>query len=151
MVSNKFKNDAFGVVNKKVNSIDVIVATNNKFDWKWFATKLYIFAIVGAVDKITKDIIEDHSIYSLDYALKHKVGLPRGLQAGVASFALLASYNIDEKAKKWVLSIPKKHFSAFEMPVIADLKNINLYYCKNTPVWGGIYYKFFREFIEQYF
>jgi hypothetical protein len=151
MVTNKFRDDAFGVVNKKVNGVDVKVATKNKFEWKWIATRLYIFAVVRAVDRITKDEIEDHSIYSLDYAIKHKEGLPRGLQTGVASFALLASYNIDEDAKKWVQSDPKKHFAAFEIPVIADLKNNKLYHYKKTPVWGGIYYKFFQEFIKKYF
>jgi hypothetical protein len=33
------------------------------------------------------------------------------------------------------------------MPIIIDLKNEQLFFYDQTPIWGGMYYKFFREYI----
>ncbi len=87
----------------------------------------------------------------MDYSLKNNKGLPRGLRSGVVSFSLLVSSNVDESAKKFAQSRPKKHFAAFEIPAIFDLKENKFYYYEKTPFRGFIYYKSFREFIEKYF
>ena len=75
----------------------------------------------------------------------------RGMQQGAVAFAVLASENVDDEAKEWVQKIPSKHFALMEFPVIYDLKENKLYYCEKSPVWGRIYFKFFRNFIKMYF
>jgi hypothetical protein len=37
------------------------------------------------------------------------------------------------------------------MPVLFNVKSKELFYYKDTPLWGSIYYKFFRDFIEKFF
>ena len=117
----------------------------------WFATQLKFFAIIGVSNDITKDTIENFSKNCIDYAIKNKKGLPRGLQSGVVSFVLLISLNVDDDAKKFAQERPEKHFAAFEMPIVFDLKKNELYYYNKTPTLGSIYYKTFRNFIETYF
>ena len=75
----------------------------------------------------------------------------QGLQSGVASFALLSTSSIDEEARRWIQQTPKKHWAAFEIPVIFDLNDKKIYCFNKSPFWGKMYYGFFRDFIEKYF
>jgi len=149
-VYEKLRQDGFELTKDKINEFDVVVATKKQFKLSWFATQMNIFAIMGVANNVSKSVIGNFSKISLDYAIKKKKGLPRGLQAGVVSFALLVSLNVNEDAKQWVQQRPKKHFAAFEMPVIFDLRINELYYYDKTPIFGAIYYKSFRSFIEKY-
>lgn len=147
-IYSKLKQEGFELQKDKINLFDVIVATKKQFKLSWVATQMNFFVIMGLSNKITKETIEEFSRNCMDYAIKNNKGLPRGLQAGVVSFALLVSSDVDEDAKKFAQARPKKHFAAFEMPVIFDLKENKLYYYDKTPIWGFIYYKAFRNFIE---
>jgi len=150
-VYKKFKQDDFELAQDEIDGFNVTVATKKQFRLSWLATQMNIFAVMGTSKAISKDVIEKFSKLSLDYAIKNNRGLPRGLQSGVASFALLVSSNVDEEAKKFVQQRPKKHFAAAEMPIVYDLREDTLYYYEKTPIWGMIYYKGFRDFVKIYF
>jgi hypothetical protein len=110
------------------------------------------FAIIGVSKNITKESIENFSKNCINYSKRNNKGLPRGLQSGLVSFALFVSSNVDENTKKFTQERPPpKHFAAFEMPVIFDLKENKIYYYDKTPDLGFIYYKILRNFIETYF
>ena len=147
----KFEQTGFMLQNDVIDSFDVTVATKSQFKLSWFATQINFFAIMGVSNNITKEIIENFSEKCTDYAIKNKKGLPRGFQSGTVSFTLLASLSVDEDAKKFAQERPKKHFAAFEMPVVFDLEENKLYYYDKTPTLGFIYYKTFRNFIKTYF
>ena len=118
-----------------------------KFQVKWLATKLKMFSYVSYLPVINEqDIIEFSDVCLADALQKYK-GLPRGFQSGVGSFCVLASEYIDPRAIAYVQQRPKKHYAAFEMPIIYDLTRNMLFYYDKTPMWGAIYYKFFREYI----
>ncbi len=116
-----------------------------------FATKMKNFSFVSCSDKIDLNDIINYSSACMDYALKIYEGLPRGFQNGILSFNVLVSEKVSAEAKKFVAARPKKHFAAFEMPIIVDLTDKSLYYYKKTPMWGGLYYRYFRKFIEKHF
>ena len=143
--------DGFEMNRDKIGDLFVDIAKKKEFRLKWMATKLNIFVIMSNVNSISKDLIQWFSSVSLEYTITYKTGLPRGVQSGAGCFALLVSTNVNEDAKRWVQQKPKKHFAAFEMPVICDLSNNQIYYCQKTPIWGAIYYNFFREFIWKNF
>jgi hypothetical protein len=145
-VIERITKDGFEIIDATILDQDVKIGTSSKFKLTWFATKLYIFVIMKYKDRITRDYIKQFSKMSLDYAIDHKVGLPRGLQAGMVAFSLLYSEKVDEEAIKWVQKPPSKHFAAMEFPVIFDLNDNEIYYLEKTPAWGAIYYGFFREF-----
>ncbi len=150
IIHKKLTQDGFDLTNDKINELDVMVAIRKKFSIAKFAAQMNIFVIVGTSDHITKDVIENFSKAALDYAIKTNKGLLRGLQSGVVCFAVLVSPNVDDSAKKWADKNPKKHFASFEMPVILDLGNDKIHYCKKTPFFAMIYYKPFRNIIEKY-
>ena len=143
--------NGFQLGSDKIGDFDVEIGKKKEFRLKWIATQLNIFVIMSSVNRIPKDTIQWFSKTSLDYALTHKKGLPRGFQSGIVCFALLVCKNVDEDAMKWVQRIPKRRFAAIEMPVISDLSNNQIYYCQKTPIAGGIYFKFFRELILKNF
>lgn len=116
-----------------------------------FATKLKNFSFVSYLSQIDIDDIINYSSTCLNYALKIYKGLPRGFQNGVSTFNVLVSENVTDEAKKFAITRPKKHFAAFEIPIIVDLSNENIFYYKDTPMWGGLYYRYFREFINKHF
>ena len=149
-VYDKLSEDGFKMKAEKINGLDVFIATQSQFKLSWLATQMNVFTIVGSVDIITKYIIENFSKKSLEYTINNNEGLPRGLQSGVVSFSLLASQFIHNEAKQWVKQRPEKHFAAFEYPVLFDLTLNKIFYYDKTPIWGAIYYKFFRNFTEKY-
>ncbi len=120
-----------------------------KFKWSWLATQLNTFITIGETDNlITKEVLEDFSSHCYKYALKNHKGRPRGLQAGVGSIAILAGNNITEEAIKWCEKTSKKHWSAFEIPVLyRPSEKLAVRYLKQ-PVWGRLYFPYFTETID---
>jgi hypothetical protein len=151
MVSNNFKTEGFLVVDDQIGNYDVIIAKITKYKWEWIESLLNIFSIIGASKNISLEDIEKFSKLSREYAKEQYKGLSSEAQTGIISFALLASFNIEEEAIDWVQNRPDKYFPAFEMPVISDLKNNELYFYENIPRWGGLYYRFLREFVKDHF
>jgi len=151
IVHEKLRQDKFVLRNDKIDGLNVVVATKKEFQLLWFGTQMNIFVIMGGSDNISRDVIENFSKHAIDYAIKNNQGLPLGFLSCVTSFALLVSSSIDADAKQFVQESSKKHFAAFEMPVLFNVKSKELVYYKDTPLWGSIYYKFFRDFIEKFF
>ncbi len=135
----------------QIESFNVKSVYEEKFELKWLASKLKIFSFLSHVGEIDSDDIITYSSACMRYALKSYKGLPRGMQNGVASFNVLVSNNVSKRSEEIAIARPKKHFASFEMPIVYDLANKNIYYYKNTPIWGSMYYKFFREYIEMNF
>jgi len=151
IVHEKLRQDKFVLRNDKLDGLNVVVATKQEFQLLWFGTQMNIFVIMGVSDRVSREVIENFSKHAIDYAIKNNHGLPLGFLSCVTSFALLVSSSIDEDAKQFVQGSYKKHFAAFEMPVLFNVKSKELFYYRDTPFWGSIYYKFFRDFIEKFF
>lgn len=136
-------------INEKNYSIDVLY--EERFKWKWMVTKLKMFSFISYSNIITEENIKAYSTICFEYARKNYKGMPRGLQNAFVSFSVLASENVNKEAINFVQNRPTKHFAAFEMPIIYDLNKNCLYFYKETPTWGCIYYKYFRDYITKNF
>ena len=134
-----------------INGCDVKMFRETKFNMKWLATKLKMFSFITHFDNVTLNDISQYSDACMKYSLNAYKGFPRGLQNGVVCFGLIASENVDADAAAFAKMRPKKHFAAFEMPIIFDLSDSSIHYFEKTPMLGAIYYKFIREYIEKNF
>lgn len=134
---------------KQVNiyNLDTHVTYEEVFKWKWMATKLKIFTFLTYAEKIDEQLIKVYTDKCLNYALKNKRGLPRGLQNGVVSYSIIASENVDQSAIEFVTQRPQKLWSAFLMPVIVDLSQKKIYYYKDGIVWGALYDSYLKEYL----
>lgn len=139
--------------NKNVN-IGILPASEfytEQFEAKWIMTKLKIFSFVTFKETITLQDIKDYSTGCLEQALKDYKGLPRGLQNGVVSIAVLAGHHVEKEAAEYVWKGGPKHYAAFEVPVIFDLAYSNTLYFKKSSAWGLIYFDYIKKYIEYCF
>lgn len=105
-------------------------------------TKINVFFIITKTDSVTKQDIKDFSNQCCEYALKNKKGLPRGLNSGVMSIAMVLSNSIENDAMKWVQTAPPKHLGLFELPVIYDLTTGIFYHYDNSGSFGKKIYPY---------
>lgn len=151
LVHDRFSGDGFQLTQKTISELEVTIATMREFRLSWFATNMHYFGIYCICGEITQSLIERFSIDSFEYAKHNYSGWPRGFQKGFASLSMLASFNVDLEAKKWVENRSKKHYAAFELPVIVDLSSSEVIFRRKKPLWGRIYFNTFHNFIERYY
>ena len=132
-----------------INGIPCSIGYIKKFKWSWMATQLNTFIIIGKTSSpIDKKEIEDFSTSCFKYSLKNHKGWPRGLQAGVGSIALLQGSSVSSEAQAFCEKLSKKHWSAFEIPVIFNTAENKAIRYKSNPIWGRIYFPFFTKTID---
>ncbi|MEO8516700.1 MAG: hypothetical protein ABI426_08150 [Flavobacterium sp.] len=132
-----------------INGIPCSIGYIKKFKWSWFATQLNTFVIIGQVDStIDKKVIDNFSRCCFQYAVKNNKGWPRGIQAGIASIAILQGNNIENSAIHFCENFSKKHWSAFEIPILFNINEKKAIRFTNKPLWGAIYILYFIKTID---
>ena len=129
-----------------------VIGYDKKFKWRWFATQLNTFIV--AIDlkdaPVVIKTIEAALADSFAYAKQNYNGWPRGLQSGLGVITILVSSQIDESAIDYCRELKTgKKWAGFAVPVIIDSSNRQVYSFKKNPVWGRIYYPYFRELINK--
>ena len=138
-------------VTVRLDKQDMFIAYEEVFKWAWMATKLKITSFVKIVPSAQLSDFESYSENCLKQAIRDKKGLPVGFQNAVVSYSVMASEAISSEAIVFATSRPKKHFAAFETPVLFDLNNNELYYYKEKIIWGRAYDRFFKEYLLNHF
>jgi GYF domain 2 len=89
---------------------------------------------------------------AFDYAKRNKKsGLPCGFFEAVACYCVAIVGAAQPELVYFIRNnTPKKHMSAFEIPVLFDASQGQLHYLEKTPVWGAAYWRGFRKEIEKY-
>ena len=145
-----FKNENIYFGKETIGGIECTIGYIKKFRWAWIATQLNTFIIVGTTEgTISKETIESFSASCFEYALKNNKGWYRGFQAAVGSIAILKGKSIEPDAVQFCEKLSKKHWSAFEIPV---LYNIDMKKCirfTSNPIWGAIYFPYFAKTIDR--
>ncbi|SHF27528.1 hypothetical protein [Pedobacter caeni] len=132
-----------------IAGIACTIGYDKKFKWAWMATQLNTFIIIGETEElIDKNKIEQFSNACYEYAIKNNQGWPRGLQSGIGAVAILKGKSIDRSAAVFCEKLTKKHFSAFEVPVLYDLEKKKTIRYLTRPLWGTIYFPYFTKMID---
>lgn len=132
-----------------IGGINCSIGYEKVFKWSWLATQLNTFVIIGATDQqIDRVLIESFSKACFEYATKNNQGWPRGLQSGVASIAILQGANIDVSGAVFCEKLSKKHWSAFEIPVLYYTPDKRPIRFLSKPLWGTIYFPHFSRLID---
>ena len=143
------KQDASYTGQEIIGGIDCTIGYFKEFRWSWMATQLNTYFIVGtSKGRITKEVIAAFSESCFKYAAKNNKGWPRGLQAAVGSVAVLQGHDIAPEAIAFCEQPSKKHWSAFEVPVLYDLNAQHAIRFVNSPLWGRIYFPYFAKTID---
>jgi hypothetical protein len=127
-----------------------LVASTSKYEISKFG-KMTRFIIASAIESANPGIVEAFSARATEFALENRGSLlPRGLGGSLLSIPVAVSQDFSEKVKGWITqTLAKKHWAAFEFPVLLSTKNGEIFYCTRTPMWGWAYYRGFRNFVEE--
>ncbi|RMA58975.1 hypothetical protein [Ulvibacter antarcticus] len=132
--------------------IDTEIRYTKEFRLRWAATQLNLFVSIGTTEAlIDKKMMEQFSNETFSYAIVNSKGWPRGFQSTIASIAILKGNHVDITAIGYCEQTSKKHFAAFEIPIVYDLENKKGTRFKSSPVWGGLYYPHFSKIIDELF
>lgn len=144
-----FKLDGNFYGNHTIANIPCTVGYFKEFRWSWMATQLNTFVIVGETEqRIDVRTMDVFSALAFQFALNHNKGWPRGLQAGIASVAILKGNDIDPAAIGFVSNPSRKHWSAFEIPVIYNTSQRHAFRYTSNPIWGMIYMPYLGKLID---
>lgn len=136
---------------KSILGNNSVVAYDKKFKWIWFASQLNTFIVATDFgnQEITESLIENHISESFKYSKENYKGWPRGFQSGVAVISILISTNITEKAKDYCeKSKSGKKWAGFSIPVVHDSSTKETFQFDENPIWGMIYYPYFKRMIN---
>ncbi len=135
-----------------IGGVPCTIGYTKEFRWSWMATQLNTFIFIGETnDLIDKAVIESFSAQCLKYALANHKGWPRGLQAGVGAIAILKGSHMTPEAVQFCTKLSKKHWSAFEIPVLYDTTHKKGIRFVQKPTWGAIYFPYFSKLIDAIF
>ena len=150
LFKDRFENDNIYFGQKLIgDKYTVELAYIKEFRFLWFATQLNTFISVCRFEgEITKNVIEDYSTMAFKYSIKNHKGWPRGLQAGVGSISVLIGDSVTDEATGFCEKLSKKHWSAFEIPVIIDLSKKKTISFIKKPLWGAVYFPYLKKLIE---
>lgn len=132
-----------------INGIPCSVGCIQETRLRWYATQMNAFVMIGtAPGTISRQLIDDFSARSFDYALKNNKGLPRGVFSAICSIAILLGDDPENEAAQFCTGPPRKHWSAYEIPVLFDTSKGQGFRFKSYPFWGLVFYPFFAETID---
>lgn len=137
-ISRRLTEAGFRSTSTTLSDAEALVARRSQW---WSAGRLHIFVVVFAVDRLSGGRAERLAIAAQDYAIKHKGGLPRGLQTGTVTIVVFLSEQPQDTAAQWVDRPPIHRFAALRFPVLVDLADHKAVY------WDGRWAQgwFFRD------
>ena len=135
-----------GITYKNQHIEYVAKRTKLEIDKFGFTTTAYLFAIFPSLER---EQLQKFSQISFEYTSR-KVGLlwPRSLLYSIFCFPVAIVNNIDTDVSNFIRHNIRKHWAAFEMPVIYSIQSEELYYFELTPRWGSLYWKQLRSTIN---
>ncbi|MBU7018015.1 MAG: hypothetical protein HXS44_10935 [Theionarchaea archaeon] len=137
----------FQLRKEKIDRFNVVIATKKEFSISSEAVYMNIFVIMAFMRKITEKDIKEYFTIAHDYIIEYSRDLEKTLEAESVFFAILASHDVSEEAKQWVLTGIREYCCAYEMPLIYDMQEKELYYCR-VPEKGVKYYEHFHDLID---
>jgi len=149
-VKNALKSKSIFLSEEKLLGKPTVIGYEKKFKWSWMATQLNTFVVVTDFgdETITTGIIEKHLTESFNFAKKNYTGWPRGLQSGLGVISILISTGIDENAKEYCRKLKSgKKWAGFSIPVAVNASTHEMFSFEKNPMWGAIYYPYFRKMI----
>ncbi|WP_420573260.1 hypothetical protein [Kordia sp.] len=135
-----------------IRELPSVIGYDKQFRWSWLATQLNTFIIASDAkdSEITVQTIESHLKYCFEYSSRNYKGWPRGFQSGVGVICILLSENITEEAKIYCKKLKSgKKWAAFTIPVVIDTTTREAFYFDKNPMWGRIYYPYFKKMIRE--
>ena len=151
-IQENLKNKSIFHSNDSIEDFPTVIGYEKLFKWRWFATQLntFIVAIDLGDTLVTEELMERMLGQSFDYSKKNYKGWPRGLQSGVGVVTILISKHLDAGVIEYCKTLKSgKKWAAFTVPVVIDAASNQVHCFEKNPMWGRIYYPYFKDLIDQ--
>jgi hypothetical protein len=125
-----------------------VVARRSEFRWSWVGTRLHVFMFVLSLPRVDVEEAERLTDEASAYAVKHKGGLPRGLQTGTAAVPVFLARQVDERTLHWASREPRHRFAALKLPVVAEHGAGRVTFYRGRWKRGWIYSSYVTELVE---
>ncbi len=125
-----------------------LVASRTYFSWKGLVL-LSQHVVVRCADSGTQADLEALFDAGFSHAKKvNRIPLLRGMQFGYMVIPCLVLHHADESVARYAESLPRKHWSLFEFPVVVDLNGDAVHYYRKTALWGAAFFSDMRRVVE---
>jgi|SRR5579875_59125 len=131
---------------EQVERAQVLIA--RRADAIWHASRIHAFIVVFSEPDLSVRRAEELSAAAQAYAIKHKGGLPRGLQTGTFTFPTFICWTHPDELAEWFKREHKHRFAALQLPVLADLDTHKLVWFKGRLSRGYFFQEHFHEIIR---
>ncbi len=114
-------------------------------------TTMHVFMTIGVVPpgRATRELADGFARESVDYSIRHKGGLPRGMQSGTATVPVILTDAMAPGAEGWAGTVRHRQFAAFVMPVSVETSSSQVTYPRRVVI-GAAYLRAMKRFIEEH-
>jgi hypothetical protein len=81
--------------------------------------------------------------------MANKIWLPRGFGGTAVVYPLAVVRHLTPELRDYVSQYAPKHWASFEFPAVLELSTGQLACFDRTPMWGGAYYRGFRNEVRK--
>jgi hypothetical protein len=127
---------------------EAVMATRSEFRWSWVGTRLHVFMFVLSLPSVDVEEAERLTDEASAYAVKHKGGLPRGLQTGTVAVPVFLAREVDEPTRLWASREPRHRFAALKFPVVAEQAAGRVTFYRGRWKRGWVYASYVTEVVE---
>ena len=108
------------------------------------------FFTFAEIENVQPQTLQVYAATSFQLGKNNKSApLPNGFFMSVFCYAVAITEGLEPQMAEWIRNtVPVKHWAAFEIPIVFDLRSGELCYFQKTPIWGAAYYAGFRREIE---
>jgi hypothetical protein len=114
---------AFKTLSTTIDGERALVGRRSDFRWGWVATRVHTFVVLFEALVNDTDQANGLTDAAVEYSIKHKGGLPRGLQTGTATFATFLTTDPGPELTQVFTGQPDNRSAAIRIPLLADLEN----------------------------
>lgn len=129
----------FKISRAAIGDQQALVARRSEFRWEWLGSRMHTFVVVFSAGGLDADRARVLCTQAQNYAINHKGGLPRGLQTGTATVALVIPDKAEEDSVRWFRQEPEHRYAALLLPVLARPASEELVYFMGRWSRGYLY------------
>lgn len=148
-VRNRLVADGCEVRHERIGPVPALVGYRADF-LPQLMSRLHVLTVVASVERADGQVVRDLARQAGQYG-KDRKGALRGLQSGVAVFAVLVSNDVTADAVAAAEEAPRVQFAVRVQPVLVNLGAGVVHTCRRRQIWGFMMNGHLRRKLDHYF
>lgn len=136
LIAHHLRRDGFGVLEAAVSGTQALIARRSQW---MFTAKMHEFVVIFVVDGLSGEEAQRLSSAAQSYSIRHKGGLPRGLQTGTLTTVVFLDQHPEHSAVEWVDQSPVHRRAAMLFVVLIDVSKPEAVYWDGRWVRGWVF------------